>query len=74
MRTNENIVSSFFYYMWNTFDKEEAIHIYGKNMGEHFYGKWDGNIETLYGEMTTDNREKLVNRALELYNGSKNIK
>ncbi len=35
----ENAVSSFFYYMWNTWSQEECRIVYG-NMSRHFWEKW----------------------------------
>ena len=83
-RTNENIVSSFFYYMWNKFCYEEAIKIFGQNLGDHIWVKWKhkcsqhpcslGAAEDLFSELDTSNRAKVVNRAIECYNGMHRIK
>lgn len=35
-RTNENIVSSFFYYMWNRWSKTECETVFG-SMSGHFW-------------------------------------
>ena len=40
-RTNENIVSSFFYYMWNRWSKAECKTVFG-GMAGHFWAKWCG--------------------------------
>ncbi len=77
-RTQENIVSSYFYYMWCGWGtKEECIYVFGKVLGEHFWEKWcgiyhenrRGAAEIFYAELSTDNRRKLVERACEVYNG-----
>ena len=39
MRTNENIVTSFFFYMWNAWGEEECKIVFG-NMSGHFWEKW----------------------------------
>ena len=83
-RTKENIVSSFMYYMWNAWSKEECLKVFGNHMGEHFWSKWEsawnrlggpwGATESLYADMGTEYRKKLVDRACELYNGMKRNK
>ena len=35
----ENAVSSFFYYMWNAWSKEECKVVFG-DMYRHFWDKW----------------------------------
>jgi len=75
--TNENIVSSFFFYMWNSWGKDECEIVYGWEC-EHFWSKWAfnanetarGAAEKFYKDLSTNNRLKLVKRACELYNGS----
>ncbi|MBF0648732.1 hypothetical protein IR083_07860 [Dysgonomonas sp. GY75] len=78
--TNENIVSSFFFYMWNAWHLEESQKIFGWEW-EHFWNKWiyhtkettRGAAEKFYADLDTGNRIKLVKRACELYNGSTRI-
>ena len=36
----ENAVSSFFYYMWNAWSKEECKVVFG-GMYKHFWEKWN---------------------------------
>ena len=72
----ENAVSSFFYYMWNTWSEEECKIIF-KGMYKHFWAKWNslagksllGAAERFYAELSTNNREQLVSRAVMLYDG-----
>lgn len=72
----ENAVSSFFYYMWNTWSQEECIIVYG-NMSRHFWEKWyllSGNgvfgaAERFYAELSDTYRRPLVERAVNLYDG-----
>lgn len=77
-RTNENIVSSFFYYMWNGWgSQEECQQVFGC-LSEHFREKWNslfqqyhrGAAERFYAELSSDNRRLLVDRACVMYNGS----
>jgi hypothetical protein len=75
-RTNENIVSSYFYYMWNRWSKTECETVFG-SMAGHFWEKWcglsnptpSGAAERLYAELGNEARRKIVKRACELYNG-----
>lgn len=72
----ENAVSSFFYYMWNTWSEEECKIVY-RDMSRHFWEKWCrmaekgvfGAAERFYAELTDRYREKLVERAVSLYDG-----
>lgn len=76
-RTHENIVSSYFYYMWCGWGtEEECKEVFGWNW-RHFWGKWcsiyrengRGAAEIFYAELSIDCRRKLVARACEKYNG-----
>ena len=77
MRTLENIVSSFFYYMWNSWNEDECRIVFASVGYKHFWDKWcaiakptaHGAAEKFYAELTTHNRVLLINRACELYNG-----
>ena len=40
MRTSENIVSSFFYYMWNAWCEEECRIVFASVSYPHFWEKW----------------------------------
>lgn len=78
-RTNENIVSSYMYYMWNRWSRKECERVF-KHNPRHFWEKWEataqtdlrGAAERFYAELSTGNRQLLVNRACELYNGQAN--
>lgn len=73
-RTHENIVSSFFYYMWNAWGEQECRTVFGP-MHKHFWEKWchcadrdlHGAAERFYAELSTPNRRLVVERACELY-------
>ena len=72
----EHALSSFFYYMWNAWSEDECKVVYGE-MYRHFWGKWSqmtdkgafGAAERFYAELTDHYREKLVERAVSLYDG-----
>lgn len=72
----ENAVSSFFYYMWNAWSKEECKVVFGGDY-LHFWEKWNaqaensihGAAERFYAELSECNRTLLVERAVSLYDG-----
>ena len=72
----ENAVSSFFYYMWNAWSKEECKVVFG-GMCKHFWEKWNsqagksiyGAAERFYSELSENNQRLLVDRAVALYDG-----
>lgn len=74
--TVENAVSSFFYYMWNSWNEEECKIVYG-GMSRHFWEKWCqmtnkgvfGAAERFYAELSDTYRELLAGRAVGLYDG-----
>lgn len=78
MRTLENTVSSFFFYMWTSWCEEECRIVFASAGYKHFWEKWciatkntaHGAAEKFYAELTTHNRALLVNRACELYDGA----
>lgn len=77
-RKQEKIVSSFFYYMWNAWGKEECDAVFGSQF-RHFWEKWDylyrtfrgGAAEHFYAELSPANRRLVVERACELYDGNR---
>lgn len=79
-RTNENIVSSFFYYMWNRWSKAECETVFG-SMAGHFWAKWcglssttlSGAAERFYAELGNNARDKIMERACALYDGQRFI-
>ncbi|MBT1308511.1 hypothetical protein JQN09_14980 [Phocaeicola dorei] len=72
----ENAVSSFFYYMWNAWSKEECRVVFG-GMYKHFWEKWNaqarksiyGAAERFYSELSENYQRLLVERAVSLYDG-----
>ncbi len=77
-RSNE--VTSFFYYMWNAWCAEECQKTFSApfNDWKHFWSKWCGICKThgvygaaerFYAELSNHNRDMLVKRATEVYEG-----
>lgn len=80
-----NVVASFFYYMWNAWCEEECMAAFVNSTcpWSHFWGKWCGicdkhgvwgAAEMFYAELSDENREFLVNRACQVYNGKRRVK
>lgn len=78
---NRNDVSSFFYYMWNAWCRNECIICFtGSPAGwEHFWEKWldvcsrnesnrFGAVEEFFSELSECNKDLLVDRAVRVYN------
>ena len=80
----KNDVTSFFFYMWNKWRREECEVVYGKGcLSSHFWNKWVyickqygtyGATERFYAELSENNRALLVARAIECYDGMREIK
>lgn len=77
-----NDVTSFFYYMWNAWGMQECKLVFKDKFWKHFWDKWCGiydkygifsATEHFYAELSDDNRNLLVTRALQMYDGRKNI-
>ena len=72
----ENAVSSFFYYMWNAWSKEECKVVFG-DMYRHFWDKWSvsadnaifGAAERFFAGLSENYQKLLVERAVTLYDG-----
>lgn len=79
-RKQENIVSSFFYYMWNAWGDAECRTVFGP-MADHFWEKWEslyrkfrgGTAERFYADLSAGNRRLVVERACELYDGNRRL-
>ena len=75
----KNDVTSFFYYMWNRWSEQECRIAFKDGDYRHFWNKWcqaydcmggpRGAAEVFYMELSDTNRNKLVARALECYDG-----
>lgn len=82
----ENETLSVIIYFFNKFNEDEAYHIWGGgpySLGEHMFKKFKSFMSTYgpYGapamflcELDSENYQKVVDRACELYNGRKNRK
>lgn len=74
-----NDVTSFFYYMWNRWSEEECKEVFKDDYYPHFWNKWCEAYDTMHGPrgaaeyfymtLSDTNRDKLVKRALECYDG-----
>lgn len=85
MEKEMNIVSSFFYYMWNAWCKEECKMAFYNAFGGWCY-LWDkycqcyeefgnhGAISAFYLTLDERNRELLIERALSVFDGCVRIK
>ena len=78
MEKKSNDVTSFFYYMWNRWSEKECQTVWKGENWQHFWDKWcgickaygsHGAAERFYAELSDNNRDKLVARAVEFYDG-----
>ena len=71
MKSNE--VTKFMWYMYNRWGLEEAVRLFGENLGLHIFNKkinmHDKGYDILYwyGDLDETCRQKLVDRANEIY-------
>lgn len=67
-----NEVENFMLYMFNKWCIGEAKKVFGNNLGEHIFSKWEdygaGRELLWYSELDTRCRQRLVDRANEIYN------
>ena len=65
-----NEVTNFMYYMYNKWNDSEATALFGKNLGAHIFEKWqhyNGRALEWYGALDTECRQKVADRANEIY-------
>lgn len=67
-----NEVTNFMYYMYNRWSYDEAVKLYGENLGQHIYEKYQHLKNSLgilfwYSELDDENRQIVVDRANEIY-------
>ena len=58
-------------YVYNKWGINEAHLLFGKNLGDHIFGKWIEHLSDKlywYAELDNECRQKIVDRANELYN------
>lgn len=76
----DNKATSLLFYMWNCWCLDECKIAFKGGDWNHFWNKWCGYcemhgrfgaVEHFYAELTNDNRDKLVKRACEMYDGSR---
>lgn len=79
----KNDVASFFYYMWNAWCEEECRIVFASEGWQHFWEKWAyacsqgktmGAAERFFAELSDYNQDRLVARAIELYNRKERIR
>lgn len=68
-----NEVTAFMYYICNQWGIDEAKKVFGDNLGEHIYKKFEEHQNVLgalhwYAGLDEECRQKLVDRANEIYN------
>lgn len=64
-----NEVTNFMLYMYNRWNVYEANKVFGDSLGKHIWGKWLERTDSLiwYSELDNECRQKLVDRANEIY-------
>ena len=81
---NRNDVSSFFYYMWNAWSKEECASVFADATcgWQHFWSKWIGvcernghfgAVEEFFAELSEHHKDMLVRRAVGTYDRGRDI-
>lgn len=62
-------VKRFGFYLFNKWNRDESIYLFGKDLGVHIWDKWLERNDRLYWFMNLDNecKQKLVDRANEIY-------
>lgn len=68
-----NEVTNFMLYMCNRWSAEEARTLFGRDLGNHIYGKWLDAFTMVdrtmfwYSNLDSNCRQKIVDRANEIY-------
>lgn len=68
----ENETLSVAIYLYNRWNINESIELFGEWMGKHIYDKWtslDGDMLRFICELDEDCYNKLIGRACSIYNG-----
>lgn len=68
----KNEVTNFMYYVYNKWNEYEAKKLFGDDLGQHIFNKWvyyRNNDLRWYAELDNVCRQKLVDRANEIYGG-----
>lgn len=78
----KNDVTSFFFYMWNAWGEDECKLVFKDSCGgyKHYWNKWcyyckeyghRAAVDCLFADLDGGNRDKLVARALQCFDGNK---
>lgn len=64
-----NVVTYFMWYIYNKWNENECIHVFGEDLGAHIWSKWMNRMEALrwYADLDEKCRQMLVDRAIEIY-------
>lgn len=72
--TKINEVTAFMHYMFNKWNKSECLTLFGKDLGQHIWNKWNeeksfGSFDRLrwYASLDNECRQKLVDHANSTY-------
>lgn len=67
-------VRNYMWYMYNKWNHQEAIRIFGENLGNHIFDKWVSYAENVrdytmmfFADLDNECRTKIVERANEIY-------
>lgn len=69
-----NEVTKFMWYMYNKWTRDEAVNLFGEDLGLHIWNKYLEIYDTTadynlawYSELDNECRQTIVNRANEIY-------
>lgn len=62
-------VEKFGYYMYNQWNYDESVLIFGKDLGNHIFNKWcdDRDVMMFFMSLDSECRSKLIARAEHFY-------
>lgn len=74
METKNDLITKFMWFMYNRWNQQESVGIFGDNIGQHIYFKYielvnERNMDILYWYSTLDktSRMQLINRVEQCY-------
>lgn len=73
---NNQPILSFFMYMYNRWNFDESVEIFGENLGTHIFNKWvyaRRDVGVFFTDLDTECQLKLQERAFSMYNGRQRI-
>lgn len=74
---SNSILDCYLYYMWNVFNEDRCMDMFGQALGEHIWTIWisscrhwgrTGAAATFYAELDSDKRRTLADHAYRYYN------